>query len=159
MVHGGYGKLQSSEALRAGRGFTLIEVLIVVAVIAILAGIAIPILASSRLAAREATAISHLRLFKTTMEQYRMDEGDYALEVGDLLNKGYVSGFSSFGNDVGRSGYLFHMDHGPLPEDWGIQANPITPGFTGRRFFYMSALGDIHFNNNGPAAVTDIQIQ
>ncbi len=56
---------------RATSGFTLTELMIVVAIIAIIASVAIPKLLSARLAANEATAISTLRLLSTAQEQVR----------------------------------------------------------------------------------------
>ncbi len=52
-------------------GFTLTELMIVVAIIAIICSVAIPKLLSARLAANEATAISTLRLLSTAQEQVR----------------------------------------------------------------------------------------
>lgn len=52
-------------------GFTLIELMIVVAIIAIIVSIAVPKLMSARLAANEATALSTLRLLSTAQEQVR----------------------------------------------------------------------------------------
>ena len=51
--------------------------------------------------------------------------------------------------------YLFHIDPGPDPMTYAIQSNPMTPGFTGRRYFRMDTTGQIRWNNVGPALETD----
>ena len=126
-----------------------------VVLIAIIAGIAIPWLAASRMGAREAAAISHLRLLKSVMEQYRMDNSTYALTMTELINAGYITGFDIWVDDISRTGYMFHLDPGPDPDQWAVQANPLVPGFSGRRFFRLTAGGDIRYNRNGPALDTD----
>ena len=59
------------------RGFTLVEVLVVVAIIAILAGLALPALSGMRRKAQVDEARALLELVKLKVEQYRNDFGDY----------------------------------------------------------------------------------
>ena len=56
---------------RKNEGFTLIELMIVVAIIAIIAAIAIPSLINAKKAANEASAIASMRTLSTVSEQYR----------------------------------------------------------------------------------------
>ena len=130
--------------MRRSSGFTLIELIIVVAIIAIIAAIAIPNLISARLAANETSAISNLRSIGTAQAQFQASakadedndgQGEFGFfseltgRVGvrggpSKLNPSVLSG--SFGLNSGgsagwyvvsRSGYLYHIE---LPGAGGL---------------------------------------
>src|SRR5262245_18820024 len=86
------------------RGFSLLELLIVVAIILIIATIAIPNLMRSRQAAAEAAAVTTLKAITTAEVTYLSSSGGNYGTLGDLLSAGLLD--SSFaGGSV--SGYTF----------------------------------------------------
>ncbi|MFO8052986.1 MAG: prepilin-type N-terminal cleavage/methylation domain-containing protein [Candidatus Omnitrophota bacterium] len=69
------------------KGFTLVEIMIVVAIIALLAAIAIPNLLRSRLNSAEANAQATLKTISTAFESYAAANGDYEITVADLADE------------------------------------------------------------------------
>lgn len=128
------------------QAFTLIELMIVVATIAVVAAIAIPSLTRSRIAANEATTVNSLRTITTVNDQYKMRFGSYALSLAELEATEYIDSLLASGT---KSGYDFALAGGF--DDWTCLANPVTPGRTGDRFFYVDQTGVIRFAEGGPA--------
>ena len=69
---------------RKNKGFSLIELLIVVAIILIIAAIAIPNLLRSRMAANEASAVGSLRTVNTSEVAYFTTYGSYSTTLANL---------------------------------------------------------------------------
>ncbi len=129
------------------QGFTLIELMIVVAVIATIAALAIPNLRSARMFGNESSAIASLRTITNVNEQYRARYGAYAPGLGDMQTAGYVDDVLGAGN---KSGYAF--TYTGAPHDWDCLAEPVLPSATGIRFFYCDTTGVIRFSTSGSAS-------
>lgn len=81
-----------SERLNSKRssGFTLIELIIVMAVIAILASIAIPRYLASVKSAKEAVLKEDLHVMRDAIDSYTMDKGKAPQSLDDLVQAGYL---------------------------------------------------------------------
>ena len=83
------GRLQAGQGKREG-GFTLIELIIVMAIIAILASIAVPSYLSSMKAAKEAVLKEDLHVMRSAIDSYTMDKQKAPQSLDDLVQAGYL---------------------------------------------------------------------
>ena len=125
------------------KGFSLIELLVVVIIIAIVAAIAIPNLLASRRAANEASAISSLRTIHSAEATYQATVGANT-NYGDLVA---LSGAGLIDTVLGaatslKSGYGFTATAGS--QVYCAEGHPTTPGTTGDRFFAVNQAGVIY---------------
>ena len=111
------------------KGFTLIELMIVVAIIAIIAAIAIPSLLESKKAANEAAAIANLRLLTSVQAQYVTRYGTYA-DLAQLCGAGYIDSVFGVGT---KQDYIFTA--GTInTTSWCFMAQPVDANSGGRAF-------------------------
>ncbi len=75
---------------RSRNGFTLLELIIVIAVIGILATIALPSLRNLPRRANEAALKSNLRTFRDVLDQHLADKGYYPVTLDALVEEGYL---------------------------------------------------------------------
>ncbi|MGC9198689.1 MAG: type II secretion system protein [Acidobacteriaceae bacterium] len=72
------------------RGFTLIELIIVMAIIAILVSIAVPIYSNMVRRAREAVLREDLHTMRTAIDSYTVDKEQAPQSLDDLVQAGYL---------------------------------------------------------------------
>jgi type IV pilus assembly protein PilA len=146
------------------KGFSLIELLIVVAIILIIAAIAIPNLLRSKMAANEASAVATLRTLNTSAVAYSTTYGAYPLK---LTNLGPSSSPTSSAADLidsvlandpaQKSGYTFVWTGGVVSNvvsTYTLTASPLTGGVTGQRGFFTDQSGVIRADVSGTATVS-----
>jgi len=147
-------------------GFSLIELMIVVAVILVIAAIAIPNLLGAKMSANEASAVSSIRTLNTACITYTATYNigfpvalsnlgpaavaDYT--AADLIDSVLVTGVKSGYNFVYVSGT---PDATGYISSYALNVNPSAPGQTGVRFFYSDQSGMITYAYGAPATSTD----
>jgi type IV pilus assembly protein PilA len=149
---------------KRNEGFSLIELLIVVAIILIIAAIAIPNLLRSKMAANEASAVGTLRTINTASVMYSTVYGNYPPSLTDL---GPSTSPTSTAADMvdapvasgTKSGYKFSFTAPSTYQTYSIIASPTSQNITGQRYFYTDQTGVIRYNLTTTAASTDQPLQ
>ncbi len=157
---------------RDSKGFSLIELLIVVAIILIIAAIAIPNLLRSRIAANQASAVGSLRTYNTAEVTYASTyNSGYTATLGYLgppaggsmptataagLVDSVLSGGSPTAMGAIKSGYSFTYSPGPVVagriDTYEFWADPVTRGTTGTDSYYTDQSGVIRVNTTNTQA-------
>jgi general secretion pathway protein G len=105
-------------------GFTLLELLVVMTIIGILAAIAVPSLRDSPKRAREATLRADLFTFRSVIDQYKGDKGDYPPTLEVLVKDGYMRRIP-FDPLTKAADWVLTMEEDPNPpEDPSQTATP-----------------------------------
>ena len=130
------------------RGFSLIELLIVVTVIGILAAVAVPNLLQSKAAANEASAIASVRTIVTAqiMHSATVGNGAYAADLGGLEAAGLIDSVLASGV---KDGYNF-VTVG-AGDSFTVNADPVDMGTSGNRGFFADQTAVIRYASGAAA--------
>ena len=154
---------------RRARGFSLLELLIVVAIILIITTVAIPNLIHTRMTANEASALKSLQVMNGACISYLSNYGGYPHNQSDLgpPANGTVSktGADILGSDlapsgatvVSKSGYIFHYVAGAASPSGNVNSYTITADpeqfkESGVKRFYTDEKGAVTYTTDNTAA-------
>jgi type IV pilus assembly protein PilA len=155
---------------RKQEGFSLIELLIVVAVILIVAAIAIPNYIQSKMRANEASAVHTLRDISTAELFYSSTYGiNYSTTLVQLSGTGINPDPNNAGliDSIVASGVKqgYQLTYTPLATDslghtvtYSLTADPLSPGVTGQRHFYTDQTCVIRSNISTTAGPSDLPL-
>ncbi len=159
------------QACNRGGGFSLIELLIVVAIILIIAAIALPNFMRSKIAANESASVQNMRNITTANVVYSSTYGaGYASTLATLGPPSGSAEPSSANAELidevlatgTKSGYTYTYTPGTpvngVIDSFQLTSSPVTPGVTGIRYFYTDDSGVIRQNTSVPATVSDLPI-
>ena len=164
---------RSSEC-NGRRGFSLLELLMVAAILLIIATFALPNFIRARYTANETSAVSSLRILYSAETQYASNYNSFSGDLNtlgpppagalatattaDLVDQVLSGQISGQPLQFQKSGYVFiYTPVGTYPsvQQYTFQANPLVRGNTGQHSFFMDQTGIVRSNNSAPATVND----
>ncbi len=129
------------------KGFTLVEIMIVVAIIALLAAIAIPNLLRARLNANEGAAIGNMHTLVAAMGSYQANQSPAtyptSLALLGSVDPPYIDTVLAGGT---KQGYGF-VYTSPTIYTYTLTATPTVATKTGNRIFFANESGVIRLND------------
>ncbi|HNX69530.1 MAG TPA: type II secretion system protein [Candidatus Omnitrophota bacterium] len=126
---------------RAMRGFTLVEIMIVVFILGLLVAMAMPNFLRLRLNANEQMIRGDLRSFSTANESYRAVQNPpvYAPDIATLIDEHYLD--TTWTNPGNKHGYNFVYNPSGTSLSYSLEASILNPGVTGIHYYCVDATG------------------
>jgi prepilin-type N-terminal cleavage/methylation domain-containing protein len=140
------------------KGFTLLELLIVVAIIMLLATLAVPYAVKQRIQANQASAVNDLRVLRDAMEAYRADHNVYPPTYDRNTMGPYLANPNMAASPFERRGFRFTIVTTGR-DAWYGTAEPLTPRSGGTRYFYVDESNLIRWNEGAAAAATSAPLE
>lgn len=137
------------------KAFTLVELMIIVAIIGILVAVSVPVLLRSRMNANHNVAKSNVRLIRDAIEAYRMSQTPltYPADLPMLASLNPFLLDSQLANATsapGKQGYYFTYAPSGTSQ-YTLVATPDSSGVTGTEVYFVDESGIVrHTNANGP---------
>lgn len=105
--------MRRSEAVRRdlAQGFTLLELIVVLTIVGLLVGIALPAYRGATERAREAVLLEDLQRMRDALDEYYTDRGEYPLALSDLVSSGYLRTIPV--DPITRSAETWQVDYAP----------------------------------------------
>lgn len=144
--------MQDSKLKLTG-GFTLVEIMIALSIVAVLLTLAIPNLLRSRIVANEIAALANIKTISDASQLYYINEGKYPENLLSLAesNLPYIDDALASGEKQGYEFIYNHID----TEHFTINANPLPETAFKGRYFYTDETGIIRVKEDGPAGPED----
>lgn len=142
-------------------GFTLVEIMVVIAIVATLAALAISSMLRSRMNANEVAAIAGCRSIATGSQNFYNSSSphSYPSVLMDLTtpvsNPAYIDSVLASGT---RQGYVYLYALVDA-EHFTLNANPVSSGTTGNRRFFVDQTGVLRANGTQAASTSDPPVE
>lgn len=152
--------------MKKQQGFSLIELLVVVAIMLVIASIAVPAIVSSTQAANEGAASNTLKTVVTAQSGFHGLYGNYPALAKSLGGAASATGCPSIPLSTGAcmiaDGTGLQLDNGTMSgykfvyipptdgQEWSMSATP-TSSFAGRKSYFVSTDGTVSYNNGTTA--------
>lgn len=151
--------LKHFKIVQGRAGFTLVEIMVTIAIIATIAAIAISSMLRSRMNANETIAVTSCRTIGSACQSYFSTKDTFPSALSDLgapdSNPPYIDNQLASGEKAGYT-YSYSLT-GPV--SFTLSAAPAFPGRTGERYFYTDETGIITFKKGGNAGPGDQPVQ